>query len=351
METGSSRPLILGLLLMPAICLPALAQRQPHTLFKEAVGLSDSEIKKIESGNVFTKRLDSEDKLGLLVFGAIYVNAPVEKFADIYRNVEKLEKEEVYLAVEEFGMVEGHPTIADFKRMEFDEDDIDDLIKCKPGDCDLQIMNADNPKKLKAIAKANPSNKYALVNQALREIGVTALTHYRAGGLRTLGSYLDRKKPLNLYQATKDMVDASYYLPKDKAPDLYAHVVEYPNDGMKDAEDIFYWEKIDFGQGPVIRINHVSLFLRGAGNEVKFVAANKQLYASKYMRVGLQMFYCIPDSANPNKPGFYLIEMSDSRLPDFGRFKLAIVKKIASSTAIQGTRDTLEIFKRQMEGR
>ena len=39
---------------------------------------------------------------------------------------------------------------------------------------------------------------------------------------------------------------------------------------------------------------------------------NKQLYASRYMRFALQMFYCVPDSSNPNKTGFYLIEMNDT---------------------------------------
>lgn len=60
-------------------------------------------------------------------------------------------------------------------------------------------------------------------------------------------------------------VDRSFYLPKDKAPGIYRHVVDYPQGKMKGAEDIFYWEKIDFGQGPVIRVNHVTLFAHGAG--------------------------------------------------------------------------------------
>ena len=67
------------------------------------------------------------------------------------------------------------------------------------------------------------------------------------------------------------------------------------------------------------------------------------------MRTALQMFYCVPDTQNPNKPGFYLIEMSDSRLPDFGSLKLMVVRKIATSTAVQGTHDTLQIYlKRSM---
>ena len=111
-----------------------------------------------------------------------------------------------------------------------------------------------------------------------------------------------------------------------------------------------YWEKIDFGQGPVVRVNHVSLFPEGYG-AAKLIAANKQLYASKYMRLALQMYYCVPDTANPGRHGFYLIQMNDSRMPDFGGIKGAVVRRIATSKAEEGTRDTTGIFKRRSEGR
>jgi len=49
-------------------------------------------------------------------------------------------------------------------------------------------------------------------------------------------------------------------------------VVEYPQAKLPGAEDLFYWEKIDFGQEPTIRLNHVTLFPQGVG-AVKFLAA------------------------------------------------------------------------------
>ncbi len=69
------------------------------------------------------------------------------------------------------------------------------------------------------------------------------------------------------------------------------------------------------------------------------------------MRVALQMFYCIPDSQSPNRPGFYLVEMNDSRLPDFGRLKLGIVRRVATGKAVEATHDTLAIFHRRLSGK
>ncbi len=125
---------------------------------------------------------------------------------------------------------------------------------------------------------------------------------------------------------------------------------DYTGAAFSRAPRTSYWEKIDFGQGPVVRVNHVSLFPEGYG-AAKLIAANKQLYASKYMRLALQMYYCVPDTANPGRHGFYLIQMNDSRMPDFGGIKGAVVRRIATSKAEEGTRDTTGIFKRRSEGR
>jgi hypothetical protein len=127
-------------------------------------------------------------------------------------------------------------------------------------------------------------------------------------------------------------------------------VLEYPQGKLEGAEDIFYWEKTDFGLGPTVRVNHVTLFPKGAG-PLKLVVANKQLYSSQYIRAGLQMFYCIPDTQNQNKAGFFLIEINDSRMPDLDSSKLAIFRKVATAKVVEGTRDTLEIYQRRTAGR
>src|SRR6266853_727552 len=84
----------------------ACAQRQPETFFKNRIGLSDGDIQKMDQGQVVTKVLESGDKkYGILVFGAVYVNTSIEKFAASYRDVKGLLENKVYLAVQEFNEV------------------------------------------------------------------------------------------------------------------------------------------------------------------------------------------------------------------------------------------------------
>jgi hypothetical protein len=325
-----------------------LGQTDPRTFLKDRIKLTDSDIQTMEMGQVVIEVLASGDRTyGILVLGGVYVDAPISKFAEVCRDVSQLEEEKGYLAVQEFSHLGTPPNLSDFDRLDLEPRDIDPLEHCKPGDCELQVFDiVDFKKKVKWKSK----DKYAQANQLLRQRIYEGMTRYMAGGLKALGSYTDRSTPLNLYQATKDMVDRSFYLPSSKAGEIYRHVLEFPQGKLAGAEDIFYWEKTDFGLGPTVRVNHLMLFPKGAGT-FRLVVANKRLYTSLYIRAALQMFYCVPDTQDPNKAGFFLIQVSDSRMPDFSSSRLAGVRKAATAKAVEATRDTLRIYQRRTAGK
>jgi hypothetical protein len=318
----------------------ACAQRQPETFFKTKIGLSDSDIQKMEQGHVVTKVLESADKkYGVLVFGGVYINASIEKFAASYRDVKTLLEDKVYLDVKEFNEA-GPPTLSDFDRLSFERKDIDAIQKCKPRHCDLQVFD------VTAFQKQinwRSRDRYDQFNKLARQRIFDGLAKYMAGGLKALGSYTDHEKPFNLYENMKSMLDSSYYLPQDGSGGIYQHVLDYPKEKATGAIDFFYWENIDFGEGPTIRVNRVSMFPSGV-EDAKYVITNEQLYASRFIRIALQVFYCVPDTRNPGKPGFYLIEMNDSRVPDFGTLKLSVVRKIATGKGVASTRDILNLY-------
>jgi hypothetical protein len=337
--------LILGLVFGASV---VCAQRQPETFFKNRIGLSDSDIQKMDQGQVVTKVLESGDKkYGILVFGGVYVNTSIEKFAASYRDVKGLLENKVYLAVQAFNEVGSPPKLSDFDHLSFSRKDIDAIQKCKPNDCDLQVFDV---VALQKRINWNSIDKYDEVNKFARQRLFEVVTTYISGGLKAFGSYTDRDKPFNLYENMQSMLNSSYYLPKDQSGGIYQHILEYPDGKLPGAMDFFYWENIDFGQGSTIRVNRVSMFPKGVG-VIKYVVANEQLYASRYIRIALQVFYCVPDTQNPGKPGFYLIEMNDSRLPDYGGLKLSVVRKIATAKGVQSTQDILTLYNKRLSGK
>jgi hypothetical protein len=333
--------LALGLCFGPAV---ARSQRQPETFFKTNIGLSDTDIQRMDQGHVVTKVLESADKkYGVLVFGGVYINAPIEQFAVSYRDVKTLLEDKVYRDVQEFNAA-GPPTLSDFKRLSFGRKDIDTIQNCKPRHCDLQVFD------VTAFQKQinwNSKEKYDQFNKLARQRICEGLTKYLSGGLKALGSYTDHEKPFNLYENMKSMLDASYYLPQNESGGIYQHVLDFPEARVPGAIDFFYWEDIDFGEGPTIRVNRASMFPSGAG-DAKYVTTNEQLYASRFIRIALQVFYCVPDTQNPGKPGFYLIEMNDSRVPDFSVLKRNVVRKIATGKGVASTRDILNLYLRRL---
>jgi hypothetical protein len=324
---------------LSVVAVTASAQPQPQTFFKQKMGLSDAEIQQVRQGQIVTKVLPSGDtKYGVLVLGAVYVNAPAEKFAAVYKDVSRLRTLKVYLDLQTFSVGGAPVTLSDFDRMTFNRKDVDALKDCKPGDCDLQIYDIEGFRK--QVNWGSP-DYYDQANKVARQRLLDLMQRYQTGGLKSFGSYEDRGKPFNRFTETKAMLDNSFYLQGSVAPDVYRHVVDYPQGKVAGAEEFFYWENIDFGQGPTIRVSHNTIFPMGAGPS-KPVAVNKQLYASRYIRTALMIFACVPDTQGK---GFYLIEINDSRTPDFGSLKQSIVRKVATSTAEQSVKDMLGLYK------
>jgi hypothetical protein len=320
----------------------ASAQPEPETFFKQRMGLSDAEIRQIRQGQVVTKVRPSGDrKFGVLVLGAVYVNAPAEKFAAVYKDASRLRKLKVYLDLQTFSVGGAPVKLSDFDRVTISRKDVDALKGCAPGDCDLQLANVEAVRK--QIEWGTPG-QYDQVNRVARQAMFELIQHYQSVGLKGLANYEDRGKSFNRFAENKAMLDNSFYLQRNTAPEIYRHVVEYPQGKVAGAEEFFYWENIDFGQGPTIRVSHNTVFPNGAGT-VKPIAVNKQLYASRYIRTAVLIFACVPD---PQGKGFYLIEVNDSRMPDFGSLKLSIVRKIATSTAEQSVKDMLALYKAEV---
>jgi hypothetical protein len=324
------------------------AQRQPETFFRSRIGLSSSEIQKIEHGQIVTKALESSDKkYGVLVFGAVYIDGSIQDFAAAFRDVKNLLGDNVHRDVQEFSADDALPSLSDFDRVSLDHKDIDALQKCKPAHCDLQVFDVVSfQKQVNWSAK----DKYEQVDKLARKRIYDGVLQYMSGGLKAFGNYTDREKPFNLYENMKSMLDSSYYLPAENSGGIYQHVLDYPEKKVPGATDLFYWEDIDFGQGPTIRVNLVSMFPNGA-SVAKYVITNLQLYATRNIRIALQVFYCVPDTQNPESKGFYLIEMNDSRLPDFSWIKLMAARRIATAKGIESTRDFLNIYLRRVKMR
>jgi hypothetical protein len=104
------------------------------------------------------------------------------------------------------------------------------------------------------------------------------------------------------------------------------------------ADSFFYWEKVNFGLKPTIRVNHGVIYrTSSSGNDISVVAI-KQLYASHYFHTALDLAVCVGDSVKSGRRGFYLLTLKGSEQEGLTGMKGSVLRKIV----VDKTRSSLE---------
>jgi hypothetical protein len=120
-----------------------------------------------------------------------------------------------------------------------------------------------------------------------------------------------------------------------------------PRSQPSGAEDFFYWSTVDFGLKPTVRANHVIIYpLAARPSGVSHVIANKQLYASHST---LELQFLVDDERRANRPGFYLLSITRSRIDGTSGLKGSLLRSVISRRSRTALRGYLEHLKRQVE--
>jgi len=318
--------------------------REPHTYFREHAKLTDKEIRDIENGKAFAKIVDTGEKPEVVIFGAVYIKAPMKSFVDKYRDVESLAEMDNYLAV---GRFSDPAQASDLSSYTLDEDDFKALKKCKTGNCDVQLPARSIEEFKAGIDWSSPSaadQTNALARQAIANL----IDEYRKGGNAALGVYQDKDYDLAVAETFETVLSRIEGL-TSYLPELGTYLLDYPNATLDDTEDLFYWEKIKFGLKPTVRANHLIIHRASGFDNETYALVNKQLYASHYFQVAIDIWVCVKDSAATGDEGFYLITVKGSRQHGLTGFKGSVLRKIAVPRARGSMEEGLETLKQQLE--
>jgi hypothetical protein len=170
-----------------------------------------------------------------------------------------------------------------------------------------------------------------------QQMALEALQKYMQGGNTALGTYRDKKNPAAVAETFQSLLSRSKALPV-YLPDLDRYLLDYPNVHLDNVETQFYWEKVNFGLKPTLRMVQTIVYRGKNPNEPAYAVAEKQLYASHYFETALDLSICVNDSQQPAERGFYLITLKGSQQAGLTGFKGGIVRKVA----VDKTRSSLE---------
>ena len=168
-------------------------------------------------------------------------------------------------------------------------------------------------------------------------MALQALLNYQQGGNTALGTYRDKNHPAVVADTFAALLSRSRALPV-YLPELREYLLNYPKAESSGIQSEFYWEKVNFGLKPTLRMVQAIVYQGRAPGRPAYAVAVKQLYASHYFESALDLTVCVKDEEKPAHPGFYLITMKGSQQAGLTGLKGGIVRKVA----VDRTRSSLE---------
>jgi hypothetical protein len=303
---------------------------EPFKFFREYVGLNDDQIAAIRNGKAHAKILESRTPDEVFVFGAVYVDSTPDKYIKLASNIDALRKLPSYLAIQKFS---DPPQASDLVGFTLEAEDIKQLKNCEPGKCEVQLPS-EAMESFKQAVDWSAGDVANRVNSVAQKMALDALSRYMQGGNAALGTYRDKKHPAVVAETFQSLLSRSKALPV-YLPQLDRYLLDYPGASSDNVQSEFYWEKVNFGLKPTLRIVQAIVYRDTNSANRAYAVAIKQLYASHYFETALDLTVCVQDQ---ERGGIYLITLKGSQQAGLTGFKGGIVRKVA----VDKTRSSLE---------
>lgn len=333
-----SASLAIMLLAATQICT-GQGPREPMRFFREQVGLSDDQIMQISRGKAVAKVLPSQNPAEMIVFGAVFIRASPDAYIKLAFDIDRLRRSPGYSGA---GLVRQHPVLADLDGFDLEPEDIRSLRKCKPGKCAVQLP-AEAIRDLHASIDWSKPDAAAQVNAWIRRMALEMLLRYQKLGNSALPGYHDSDSPFDVNGELQSLLARSEALPI-YLPALKSHLLNYPRTELTNARSLFYWERVNFGMKTALRLNHAITYpSEGPRGGVRVVVV-KQLFASHYFQLALDLSACVLEAGRQGDRGFHLISLRGSTQHGFtGLFGTLLKKLVASKTRAMQEKALLSI--------
>jgi hypothetical protein len=325
--------------LPPRPVRPALAKFLTATL-----QFSASDLEELARGRTVARTLATNDTREVAVAGATWFSTSVNTYLAKLHDIVKLKATKEVLQISPFA---PRASASDMQSMTLDPEDIDDLRRCRVGNCKLKLDAAALERFQRDVRWSDPSAAET-ANRVAREIVAGYVAAYQQGGAPALPQYRDRDRAVHVADETRVLFDRFSIL-AERFPDLRRHLDAYPQGRAGNAEDLFYWSKESWGLKPVISATHLTLW-KTTSDVADAIVTSKQIYATHYFDASLAVTF-LTGSGNPDEPGMYVVYMNRSVVDALGGMFGLIKRTIARSKARNGLVDQLQGLKKRVESK
>jgi hypothetical protein len=338
---------VVPLVLLPLLCAATSIidqTKEPFKFFHDYIGLDESQMATIRDGRPFAKVLDSPEADEVFIFGAVRIQAPPERYLAFASDVDHLRKLPSYLAIRKFS---EPPQFSDLEGFSLDAEDIKHLKDCKPGHCEVQLPS-ENMDEFQQQVNWSAPDAADQANRVAQQMAFQAILKYKQGGNAALGTYRDKSHPSAVASTFASLLARDKALPA-YLPDLNRFLLDYPSAQPDTIQSEFYWEKVNFGLKPTLRLVQAIVYRGKDASGPAYAVAVKQLYASHYFESALDLTVCIKDDNGTAPSGFYLVTLKGSRQEGLTGLKGGIVRKVAVDKSRSSLERALASIKETLE--
>jgi len=285
----------------------ATAQSGQHPVdefLARTVVLTPAETTSLARGDAVARILRTGENQDVAVFGAVRINVSRSFFMDGQRDLPRALRSPMRTQVHLFS---EPATVADVEALIVSDDDVKELRKCKPNECNFKLPATDMERLKRTIDLSAPD---ATANAATyaRQRMVDYTTDYRARGNAAMLVYEDRGVVRASDAFAAMLRDSSYLF--SAVPSLGDYFLNYPRHAPVGSTDAIFWSRDEMQNlRPVLRITHQVIYSPSDVPELSLVAA-KQIYANHYFEAGLEVLAAADRTASAatgGEPGITVI--------------------------------------------
>jgi hypothetical protein len=306
------------------------------------IHLSEKQIAGIQAGQRMIEELPTEKPEEIAIFGIVRMNISPDFFMSHFRQTLTFESGH---GVVQNGVFTNPPKVSDLSRLQWEVDDLEKIRDCNPESCTARLPGGSVTHFHKEVNWSSPQ-AMEQANALMRRLSVSYVTKYQSQGDAALTSYLKDGQIFSVKEGTRELLKNSLYL-FHYVPELVSYLQNYPREKRSNIENIFYWQRAEFGLQPVIRFNHVAI-LKDTSTK-NYVIASKMLYANHYFRDGVEIQSLIRDQKKGASQGFYLLVLNRSHVDGMTGFQGRFLR----NKVVNKTKEALEKWllktKQQME--
>lgn len=299
---------------------------------------SEKERETLVRGGPLTKLLETDPSREVSVFGAIWIVAPIHRYVEAVNDIESFERGKGFHVTKR---ISSPPRLEDFAELRGSKEDLEDLRNCKVSDCKLK-MGEQGLERIRAAVDWESGNASQRADSVLQELAYEYVTGYLEGGNDRLAVHRDKSRPTFVAEEFRSMIDQMPEL-TTYIPDVRRYLLEYPKASLPNSTSFLYWQEVEFGLKPTIRISHLVIQEEADGALV----ASKMLYASHYFWTALELRALIPDPSRG--PGFWLVTVNRSRSDGLSGFTGKLVRGRVQSEVRDGMLAALQATKTWLE--